>query len=189
MATSALRLYTLNNLVSKLHLTHANKYPEGIAIELVAGSYSGPPKRRIDLGEPIVHWVLSEAKDRREEIVLLMRKWCEIEPVNLRLRPLDSGEFYRWKTNTPPEWCGGFHSTAGVERALEALKRPVETLALAGIAGEQPDLAWKFWRPLIEFLEMNGQLSFGSLPAWDSRAQGYIDRNHDASVARRGPLT
>lgn len=173
MATSEFRLHTLNNLAAHLHLTQATKYPKGIAIEVVLGSYSGS-KRSVHVGAPVACWTLSEAKDRRDAIVAVMRKWCELEQLNLRLRPLDSGEFYRWEPNRTPERLGGFHSSAGAERAIEALKQPVETLALAGLSGPEPERDWRFWRPLIEFLELNGQLSPGSLVTWDLKAQAFL---------------
>jgi hypothetical protein len=173
IATAELRLHTLNNLVQHLHLTQAAKYPNGIAIELVLGSYSGP-NRSVHVGAPVACWTLSEAKDRRDTIVAVMRKWCELEQLNLRLRSLDSGEFYRWESNCSPERLGGFYSSAGTERAIEALKRPVETLALAGLSRPDREQQWRFWRPLIEFLDLNGQLSPGSLVAWDLKAQAFL---------------
>jgi hypothetical protein len=175
MNTSELRLHTLNNLVRQLHLTQANKCPEGIAIELIPNSYTGS-KPTVNIGTPIVCWSLSDAKGLREKIVAIMRKWCELEQFNLRMRPQDSGEFYLWDTNCLPSIDGCFYSSSGSERAIEALKRPIETLALAGLSASDCEQQWRLWRPMIEFLELNSQLSPGSLAIWDSTAQACIKK-------------
>lgn len=172
MEDSELRLYTLNNLVRKLHLTRAVTYPTGIVVELVAGSYSGPVPSS-DVGPPVASWKLAESKSLRPTLIATMRRWCELEQLNLRLRPLDSGEFYRWQSNCLPEREGGFYSSSGTEHAVAALARPIETLALAGLASSNPDQLWRFWRPFVELLEINGQLAPGTLAGWDVKAKAF----------------
>jgi hypothetical protein len=171
--TAELRLHTLNNLVQRLHLTQAAKYPNGIVVELVPGSYSGSTPS-VDVGPPIACWTLSETTAQRATIVSTLRKWCELEQLNLRLRPLDSGEFYAWQPNCQPTRLGGFYSSSGTERAIEALKRPVETLALAGLGAPDREHQWSFWRPVIDFLQRNGQLSPGALTEWDMKAKAFL---------------
>lgn len=86
------------------------------------------------LGEPILRLTLDVEANRA--VIPVLRKWCEFERENTRLRPLSHARFFKWETNGMPIDRGELSSSGAEAEALRQLRAPAEAILSDAVVNE-----------------------------------------------------